>query len=98
MFISLLSQFKHEAVITVLVSAFLGAASWPFRTVKKEWSSLTNKLDAVHVELSTQRNNCLTTLQNQGNEQIELLGKVADTLGEMRLDNREMLTHLRDKL
>lgn len=95
---SIFGQFKHEAVITVMVSAFLAAVSYPLRRVKKEWFALTTKLNDVHNELAVQRSNCLTTLQQQGTQQIELLSKTVETLGEIRLDNREMITHLRDKL
>jgi hypothetical protein len=95
---SLLGQFKHEAVITILVSGFLTVVSYPLRRAKKEWFALVNKLDGVHNELTVQRSNCLATLQHQGTAQIELLSKAVETLTDIRLDNREMMTHLRDKL
>jgi predicted nucleotide-binding protein (sugar kinase/HSP70/actin superfamily) len=66
----------------------------PFKKVKKAFVTL----EAVHQELLTQRTNCLKTLQDQGSEQIILLGKAVDTLQEMRIDNREIITRLRDKL
>ena len=95
---SIFGQFKHELVVTVLVSVFLAAVSYPIRRAKKEWFALTTKINDVHNELAVQRSNCLTTLQQQGTQQIELLSKTVETLGEIRLDNREMITHLRDKL
>jgi hypothetical protein len=95
--ISLLRDFRHEVVVTLMVTGFLGAVSYPFRQAKAKWEAMTAKLNDVHAELTLQRSNCLTTLQTQGDKQIECLEKVADTLGDIRLDNREMLTHLRDK-
>jgi hypothetical protein len=85
----IISDFRHEIVISILASIFLGAVAMPFRKVKSAWLDLTTKLEAVHIELSVQRNNCLQTLQNQGDKQIELLGKAVDTLGEMRLEAKE---------
>lgn len=93
-----LSEFKHEVVVTLMVTGFLAAVSYPFRQAKAKWTALNTKLNDVHSELTTQRNNCLTTLQTQGTKQIELLEKAVDVLDGVRLDNREMLTHLRDKL
>ena len=94
---SVLGEFKHEVVITLMVTGFLAAVTAPFRQAKAKWDAMTTKLDAVHVELTTQRSNCLTTLQSQGTDQIELLTKAVNVLGDIRLDNREMITHLRDK-
>lgn len=78
-----------------MVTVFLGAATWPFRKAKESWTALTKQLEDVHTELSTQRSNCLTTLQKQGDEQIKLLGKMADTLSDIHLDQKETLGHLR---
>ena len=93
-----LSEFKHEVVITLMVTGFLAAVAYPFRQAKAKWEALNAKLNDVHTELSMQRNNCLTTLQTQGIKQIELLEKAVDVLDGVRLDNREVLTHLRSKI
>jgi metal-dependent amidase/aminoacylase/carboxypeptidase family protein len=95
--LSILGEFKHEVVITMMVTGFLAAVSYPFRQAKAKWEAMTGKLDAVHQELTLQRSNCLTTLQAQGTEQVNLLKKTVEVLGEIRMDNREMITHLRDK-
>lgn len=95
--LSLLSQFRHEVVVTIMVSTFLAAVSYPFRKAKEEWFALTTKLDGVRSELEHQRSNCLATLQTQGNKQIEVLEEVAKVLTDIRLDNREIVTHLRDR-
>jgi hypothetical protein len=96
--VSFLAQFKHEVAITLMVTAFLTAVSAPFRQAKAKWEALNAKLNDVHTELSMQRNNCLATLQSQGTKQIELLEKAVDVLDGVRLDNREVLTHLRSKI
>ena len=70
---------------------------WPFKRVIKAYSNVTGKLDNIASELTTQRGNCLATLQKQGDQQIVLLGKSVEVLQEMQLDNREILTHLRDR-
>ena len=70
---------------------------WPFKRVVAAYKEATEKLDAVHTELTTQRENCLTSLQRQGDKQIELLGKAVEVLGEMHTDSKLMLEHLRDK-
>lgn len=96
--VPLLSEFKHEAVITILVTIFLAVVSWPWHKAKEEWSSLKERLGEVQTELTTQRNNCLTTLQQQGSVQIGLLTKSVDALNDIKLDNREMVGYLRGKL
>jgi hypothetical protein len=95
--LSLLGEFKHEVVITMMVTAFLAAVSYPVRKLKEEWYAFSQKLEDVRTELEVQRSNCLTTLQSQGTEQVKLLTKTVEVLGEIRMDNREMITHLRDK-
>lgn len=89
--------YRHEIAVSILGSLVIGVIALPIRKVKNAWVDLTNKLDAVHVELATQRNNCLTTLQAQGETQIALLTKIADALGEMRLDAKETAGFLRGR-
>ena len=59
---------------------------WPVRKIKQEWKGVKESLAAVHNELGIQRNNCLATLQNQGEEQIALLSKTVAALDGVRLD------------
>jgi hypothetical protein len=98
-----------QAVVSNLGSAFAGLAAtaivgilvFPIRTffknVRDEWRSATQKLAGVEKELNIQRTNCLTTLQQQGDRQVELLEKVSNTLSEMHLDQRESLAYLKAK-
>ena len=62
---------------------------YPIRYVKREWKILKDTMASTHAELVIQRSNCLNTLQEQGTKQIELLGKMSDTLEGVRLDFKE---------
>jgi hypothetical protein len=84
-------EFRHEIVVSIMVSGFLGGVMYPFRKIKEGWKNTQAKLDAVSVELTTQRTNCLTTLQRQGDAQIEILKDVSQTLRDMHLDQKELL-------
>ena len=81
--------FRHELVSSVLISVLLTAVAWPFRKLKSEWIKATLHLDSITTELTEQRTNCLTTLQRQGDAQVELLGKAVATLDGVRLDFAE---------
>jgi hypothetical protein len=59
---------------------------WPLHKAKKEWSALKEEQSSIHKELVQQRTNCLSTLQSQGDTQIELLGKTVAALDGVRLD------------
>ena len=72
------------------VGVVMGIVLWPFRRARKEWNALKEEQGKIYSELVTQRTNCLSTLQTQGDRQIELLGKVVDTLGEIRVGQAEM--------
>jgi hypothetical protein len=48
----------------------------------------------IHQELVQQRINCLTTLQNQGDEQIKLLGKMSGSLDNIALSQAEVAGYL----
>ena len=79
-----------KAAAGLAITGLIGALMWPFRAARKEWKALKEEQASIHAELVTQRTNCLTTLQTQGDRQIELLGKVADTLTGMALSQAEM--------
>ncbi len=68
---------------------------YPFRKAKKEWQVLKTAIASTQAELELQRTNCLTTLQSQGEKQVELLGKVSNTLDGVRLDLAEQTGFLR---
>jgi hypothetical protein len=58
--------------------------------MKSEWTAMKAEQTNIHSELVKQRENCLTTLQTQGEEQIKLLGKTVDILGDVRVSIAEM--------
>lgn len=94
---SILSEIPG-AVAALAVTAILGVLVFPirifFKAVRVEWKAATEKLASVERELQIQRTNCLTTIQSQGATQVELLGKVVDTLESMHLDQRTLLGRL----
>lgn len=79
-----------KAAVGLVITGLLGVIMWPFRAARKEWKIMKEEQASIHKELVTQRTNCLTTLQQQGDRQIELLGKVSDTLTGMALSQAEM--------
>lgn len=91
----IVSEFRHEIVVSVLVSMFLGGVVWPFRKAKEVLKAAQGKLDAVAAELAVQRTNCLATLQSSNQRQVELLEKTVETLQEMHLDQRELLGRIK---
>jgi hypothetical protein len=102
-----MAQFISDPVITqvwptflkwaagLALSGLLGAFMWPFRKVRKEWSTLKEEQNKIHAELVQQRTNCLFTLQSQGVQQIELLGKTVAALDGVRLDLAEQTGYLK---
>jgi hypothetical protein len=95
MTIHIFGQFVHEGILAGLLAVAGGIAMWPIRKVSGAYQEFTGKLDGISKELSTQRTNCLATLQGQGDKQIELLSKTVDTLDGVRLDLREQTGYLR---
>jgi hypothetical protein len=79
-----------KTIVGIVITGLLGVIMYPLKQAKKEWVDLKASLAETHAELVQQRTNCLTTLQSQGDQQIKLLGRVADTLGEIHLSQAEM--------
>lgn len=92
---NLLTEFGHELVITVILSVGGTMIMWPFRKAKKIFEDVKTSLDQVHTELVTQRSNCLSTLQSQGESQIKVLEKMSDTLSDMHSSQLEMSGYLK---
>jgi hypothetical protein len=95
--VGVIHEFIHEIVITVIIAAGGSALRWPFMLIKNEFAKARSILGALQSELITQRTNCLQTLQQQGDRQVDLLSKTVEVLGEMHTDSKLMLEHLRDK-
>ena len=79
-----------KAAAGLVITGLLGVIMWPFRKARKEWIELKKDQASIHAELVQQRTNCLSTLQMQGDRQIELLGEVSKTLTGMALSQAEM--------
>ena len=93
--VSALWPYVTKALVGLLIAGIGAAFMWPIRKARKEWVSLKDTTQAIQNELAQQRTNCLTTLQQQGEKQIELLSKAADTLDGVRLDLAEQTGYLR---
>src|SRR5271157_6064494 len=91
---SLISQIIDKAAMSFVVGAVMAVFVWPFRKVRKEWIALKNEQSLIHQELITQRTNCLATLAQQGDRQVELLGKMSGTLDNIALSQAEMVGYL----
>jgi predicted nucleotide-binding protein (sugar kinase/HSP70/actin superfamily) len=94
MLAGLLTTFRHELVSTVLVTAFLGAITMPFRKVMAAYREAKEKLESISKELTEQRTNHLSHIETSNEKQVELLGKMTDVLTDVRLDLRETLGKL----
>ena len=79
-----------KAAAGLIVTGLLGAFMWPIRKVKKEWIVLKEEQGKIHAELVQQRENHLTHIEKYSKDQVDLLGKVVDTLGEIRISQAEM--------
>lgn len=90
-----LAPLAIKAGVSLVITGLLGAVMWPFRKARKEWIELKKEQTLIHEELVKQRTNCLSTLQNQGVEQIELLSKTVAALDGVRLDLAEQTGCLR---
>jgi hypothetical protein len=88
-------DFVHEIVVSAILAIAGSVAMWPIKKVQKAYKEVTEKLEAVHTELTEQRINCLSNLSRQGDIQIEVLKEVSGTLKEMHLDQRTLLGRLK---
>lgn len=90
-----LLQLVYKAAVSAALGVAMAVLIWPFRKARKEWSALKDEQSKIHAELVQQRTNCLQTLQTQGKQQIELLGKTVAALDGVRLDLAEQTGCLR---
>ena len=84
-------SYLYKAIASAVAGGILTLILWPFRWAR----ALKDEQAKIHAELVVQRENCLTTLARQGATQIELLGKVADSLGDIRVSQAEMVGYLK---
>jgi uncharacterized membrane-anchored protein YhcB (DUF1043 family) len=90
-----IGSYVVKAVVGLIVGGLMGVILWPLKYAKKEWTELKEQMKSTHAELESQRTNCLTTLQSQGNAQIELLKDSVRTLGDIRIELAEQTGFLR---
>lgn len=72
-----LNHLTWSGIASALV-AILGRMGW--KLVQHDRKLLSD----IHDELTVQRTNCLTTLQEQAKEQTQLLGKINDNLNVLK--------------
>jgi uncharacterized membrane-anchored protein YhcB (DUF1043 family) len=78
-----------KALIGLAITGIGALIMWPLKTAQKEWTALKQSITDAHTELTQQRTNHLTHIENDGAKQVELLGKTTELLEGIRLDLRE---------
>ena len=76
----------YKTLIGLAFTGFLTVAMWPLKKIKAEWVVLKTQIGTLHEELSTQRTNCLQSLQDHAVVHTKLLEKSVDVLSNMHLD------------
>ena len=94
-FYSQVAPAAFKWLLGIIFAGFMSVILWPFRKARKEWGTLRTEQASIHAELVQQRTNCLATLQAQGVQQIELLGKTVAALDGVRLDLAEQTGYLK---
>ena len=93
--VPVLMPYIVKALVGLALTGIGALLVWPFKKVRKEYISLKQAINNTQAELIMQRTNCLQTLQNQGDKQIELLGEVAGTLSSIHLDQKEQMGYIK---
>lgn len=93
---ALISQIK-TAAYGLLATGGAWLLSYPIKSVIKTIKEKFKVIDDMHAELTLQRVNCLSTLQNQGAEQIEILKEIAGSLKETGKVQVEMYGYMKGK-
>ena len=88
--VQIIGQFVHELVFTGIITIVGAIAMWPIRKVKTAYKELQDAINSTHAELILQRTNCLQTLSNQGDKQVELLERMNGTLESIHLDQARL--------
>ena len=90
-----LMPYVYKALVGIAVTGLGTLMLWPIRKAKAEWKGLKEQINSAQSELVQQRTNCLATLQEQGEKQIELLSKAANTLDAIHLGQVEMSGYIK---
>jgi hypothetical protein len=88
-------QLVHEGIWAGALSFGGWILAFPLRTAYNTVKEKAKILEELRDELATQRTNCLKTLQDQGERQIELLEKVNETLDDIHTSQAEMSGYLK---
>ena len=68
---------------------------FPMRYIVNMVKERFKVLDDVREELETQRTNCLTTIQANGVDQLNMLERMADTLDKIHTSQSELTGYIR---
>ena len=90
-----LIAFGYKVAASAAVGVIMAVVLWPFMKIKSEWKTMKEEQGKIHSELVQQRENHLTHIEQYGKTQTELLSKMCDVLGGVRLDLREQTVILR---
>ncbi len=93
--VSVLWPYVMKSLVGLAITGIGALMIYPVKYARREWKSIKEAIASTHAELVQQRENCLSTLQSQGESQITLLTKMADTLDGVRLDLAEQTGYLR---
>lgn len=91
---SVVHEFIHEIVVTALLGVAGSVAMYPIKKISNAYTEVKDSLEKLHTELTTQRTNCLATLQEQGEEQITALKEIVSALRDMHIDQKIVLDRL----
>jgi hypothetical protein len=96
---SVVGQYIYGGILTSAISFGGWLVLFPLRSLitklKAEWGSKGAILVDMQREMTLQRTNCLSTLQQQGSKQIELLEKTNQTLEAIHLGQSEMSGYIK---
>ena len=83
-----LQPYFAKAIVSLVVAGLGGLMLWPIKYARREWKSIKEAVASTHAELITQRQNHLTHIQENGEQQTKILTKVVDILEGLRLDTQ----------
>lgn len=94
-----ISGYVMKTVLSTFAALTIYVVLFPFRTIaksiKERWAAQTEALVTIQTELTTQRTNCLATLQRQSKEQVDILKDIAETMKDTQIEQAKISGYLR---
>jgi len=91
----LILKYIHAGSWAAAVAVGGYVVMFPLRYIVNIIKDRFRVLDDVKDELEMQRTNCLTTIQQNGKDQLELLERMADTLDKIHTSQAELSGYVR---